>query len=193
MLVDLSQYTNSWYSPGRSRSLQGLWFLIGLPLLRASWIPFSGLRRALLLLFGAKIGRGVIIKPGVRVKYPWNLETGDHCWIGEDVWIDNLAPVQIGANVCISQGAYLCTGNHDWSDPKFGLILSPIVILDGVWIGAKAVICPGAELGMGAVATAGCVVTKRLSAYTVYAGNPATALKPRAIRTAEKYTPSQDG
>jgi putative colanic acid biosynthesis acetyltransferase WcaF len=169
--------------------MQGLWFLVGLPLLRASWIPFSGMRRELLCLFGAKISRGVIIKPGVRVKYPWRLQVGEHCWIGEDVWIDNLARVEIGANVCISQGAYLCTGNHDWSDPAFGLLIRPIVIREGGWVGAKATICPGVEMGPGAVAAAGSVVTERLEPYTVYAGNPAKVWKTRIIRTPEEIAP----
>jgi putative colanic acid biosynthesis acetyltransferase WcaF len=185
MNVDLSRYSNSWYSPGRKRWVQGLWFLAGLPVLRASWIPSSWIRHKVLSLFGAKIGCGVIIKPGVRVKYPWHLEVGDYSWIGEDVWIDNLALVQIGRNVCISQGAYLCTGNHNWSDPAFGLIVSSIVIQDGAWVGAKAVICPGIEIGPGAVASAGSVVTQHLESHTIYAGNPAVPVKPRVIRPAE--------
>ena len=69
-----------------------------------------------------------MVKPGVRVKYPWRLRVGDHAWLGEDCWIDNLADVQIGAHACISQAAYLCTGNHDWADPAFALILGPITI-----------------------------------------------------------------
>jgi putative colanic acid biosynthesis acetyltransferase WcaF len=126
-MIELSRFDNSWYSPGRSRAAQALWFFLGAPLLRSSVIPFAGFRRRVLRLFGARIGANVIIKPGVRVKYPWRLFLGDHSWVGEDCWIDNLADVTIGSNVCISQGAYLCTGNHDWSDPAFGLIVRPIV------------------------------------------------------------------
>ena|ERR1039457_5351850 len=190
MPVDLSRYTNAWCSPGRSRWVQALWFFLGLPVLRASWIPFSEVRRRILRLFGAKIGRGVVIKPGVRVKYPWLLEIGDHSWIGEDAWIDNLASVQIGANVCISQGVYLCTGNHDWGDPAFGLTVSPIVIREDAWVGAKAIICPGVKMGAGAVAAAGSVVTKRLEPYTIYSGNPAEAVKTRVMRIPEGTTRS---
>src|ERR1035437_8235323 len=185
MPVDLSRYTNAWYSPGRSRWVQAVWFFLGQPVLRASWIPFSGVRRRILRLFGARIGRGVVIKPGVRVKYPWLLEIGDDSWIGEDAWIDNLALVQIGANVCLSQGAYLCTGNHDWSDPAFGLMVRPIVIGDGVWVGAKAIVGPGVEIGAGAVAAAGSVVTGHLASDTIYSGNPAVAVKTRVMRTGE--------
>lgn len=184
MPVDLSQYQNSWYSPGRPVWLRALWFFAGLPLLRASWMPSSRVRRQLLRAFGAGVGRGVVIKPGVRVKYPWLLDIGEHCWIGEDAWIDNPGPVRLEKNVCLSQGVYICTGNHDWSDPAFGLKLGPIVIREGAWIGARALICPGVEVGQGAVAGAGSVVTKNLEPDTIYAGNPAAAVRARVIRNA---------
>ena len=181
-LVNLGRYDNSWYSPGRSRIVQALWFFLGLPVLRSPWLPSSGMRLTLLRVFGAKIGVQVVIKPGTRVKYPWFLEIGDSTWVGEDVWIDNLTSVGIGSNVCISQGAYLCTGNHDWSDPAFGLIVKGIVVQDGAWIGAKAVICPGIEIAECAVIAAGSVVTKNAEAYTIYAGNPAARIKAREFR-----------
>ena len=193
MQVDLSRYDNSCYTPGRSPWIQALWFFVGLPVLRASWIPFSGLRVWLLRLFGARVGKGAVIKPGVRVKYPWRLEIGNHCWIGEDSWIDNLAAVAIGSNVCISQGAYLCTGNHDWTDSGFALITRPIFIQDGAWVGAKALICPGTSIGAGAVASAGCVASGRLEPYTIYSGNPATPIKHRIIRESEEMVPAAYG
>jgi putative colanic acid biosynthesis acetyltransferase WcaF len=181
MQIDLAKFNNTWYRPGRSPFVQAAWFFIGLPLLRCSIIPSSVLRVHLLRAFGASIGRGVIIKPGVRVKYPWLLGIGDHSWLGEDCWIDNLALVQIGNNVCVSQGAYLCTGNHDWSDPAFGLIVRPITLADGSWVGAKAVICPGVELEENAIAAAGGVVTLSIPAGEIHAGNPAKLVRHRAI------------
>ncbi len=180
-MTDLSQFDNSWYSPGRSRLAQVLWFFLGLLLLRCSVLPSSALRRWLLRLFGATVGCGVVIKPGVRVKYPWRLSVGDHSWIGEDCWIDNLDDVNIGANVCISQGAYMCTGNHNWSDPAFALITEPITIQDGAWVGARAVVAPGVNLGRCAVAAAGSVVTKDIPAYEIHAGNPARFVRHREI------------
>ena len=97
----------------------------------SSSIPGSAHRCFLLRAFGAKIGRGVNIKPRVKVKFPWRLIVGNHSWIGEAVWIDNLAEVEIGANCCVSQGAYLCTGSHDWNSRKFTLITKPIRVEDG--------------------------------------------------------------
>ena len=150
-----------------------LWYCLGSCLLRSGWLPFTSLKIACLRLFGTKIGSNVVIKPGVRVKYPWKLEIGDHSWIGEDVWIDNLDRVKIGKNVCISQGVYLCTGNHDWSDPAFGLRTAPIVIEDQCWLAAKSVVGPGVTIRQGAVLALGGVTTKLLDPMRVYAGNPA--------------------
>jgi putative colanic acid biosynthesis acetyltransferase WcaF len=122
-----------------------------------------------------------VIKPGVRVKYPWRLTVGAAAWLGEDVWIDNLADVEIGSNACVSQGAYLCTGNHDWSDQTFGLIVKSIRIRDGAWVGAKSVVCPGVEIGECAIAAAGSVVTRSIPPYEIHAGNPARFIRHRTI------------
>lgn len=181
--VALSTFNNNWYDPGRSPIVRSLWFFIGLPLLRCSVNPSSRIRASLLRLFGAKIGRGVVLKPGVRVKYPWRLTIGDHTWIGEDCWIDNLGQVNIGANCCVSQGVYLCTGNHDWSDPAFGLLVTTIEIEDGAWVGAKAVVGPGCTIGANAVVIAGSVITKAVPPDEIHGGNPARFLKHRVLRT----------
>ena len=59
----------------------------------------------ILKIFGARIyGWQIVIKPNVKIKYPWFLKIGDGSWIGEKVWIDNLCSVNIEENVCISQG-----------------------------------------------------------------------------------------
>ena len=178
--VNLAAFDNRWYHPGRPRLLQALWFFLGLPLLRSRLIPCSAPRRLLLSAFGARVGAGAVIKPGVRVKYPWLLAVGNHSWIGEETWIDNLAPVTIGDNVCVSQGAYLCTGNHDWSDPSFGLIVRPIALRHGAWVGARSLIGPGVTLGECAVAAAGSVVTRDIPPFHVHAGDTAgfTRIRP---------------
>ena len=178
-IPDLSQFRNCWYRSGRTRATEALWFLLGLPVLRSGVIPFSSVRRSLLRLFGAKIGTGVVIKPGVRVKYPWLLSIGTQSWIGEDAWIDNLAFVSIGANVCVSQGAYLCTGNHDWSDLAFGLVVKPIAIEDGCWVGARSLICPGTVMETGAIAAAGSVLRGTIPAFEIHGGNPAKFIRRR--------------
>ena len=181
MKPNLSVFDNSWYHAGRSIFVQAAWFFLGLPLMRCAVLPGSGVRAHVLRLFGSMLGKGVVIKPGVRVKYPWLLTVGDHCWIGEDVWIDNIALVNLGSNVCISQGAYLCTGNHDWSDPAFALKPKPIELRDGSWVAARSVICPGVTVGECAIAAAGSVVTNSIPAYEIYSGNPARYLRKRVF------------
>ena len=180
--MQLSTYNNTWYQPGRSLWWQLAWFFLGAPILRSLLLPFSDLRVRLLRLFGAKIGRGVVIKPGVRVKYPWLLDVGSNSWIGEDCWIDNLAEVVIGSNACLSQGSYLCTGNHDWSDPSFSLIVKRIEIKDGAWVGARAMVCPGVTVEECSVVAAGSIVSRTIPRYEIHAGNPAVFAKRRVMR-----------
>ncbi len=190
--VELQHYNNAWYRPGRSRVGQAAWFFLGLPLLRSRLIPSSALRVSLLRLFGAAVGEGVVIKPGVHIKYPWHLHVGDHCWLGEECWIDNLTTVRLGTSVCVSQGVYLCTGNHDWKDPAFGLMVAPIVLGDGAWAGARSVLMPGVTLGTGAVAAAGSVVSRDIPAWEIHAGNPAQFAKQRVLRTQEVPAPEAE-
>lgn len=125
-----------------------------------SWIPGSAHRRMFLRAFGASLGRGVVLKPGLRVKFPWRLRVGDHTWLGEDVWIDNLSMVDIGSNCCISQGAYFCTGSHNWRLPGFNLVVKDISIEDDVWICARASVAPGVRVGQGSIVSFGAVVTR---------------------------------
>ncbi|MEH6518290.1 MAG: WcaF family extracellular polysaccharide biosynthesis acetyltransferase [Halioglobus sp.] len=169
---------------GRSRLLEFAW-LVTQALLVSSFHPFSWLRIKALTLFGAQIGAGVVIKPGVRVKFPWKLKIGDHTWIGEAVWIDNLANVAIGSHCCISQGTYLCTGSHDWSLPTFDLIVKTIELKDGTWLGAFSKVAPGVVAEEDAVLTMGSVATSNLDAMMVYSGNPAKAIKKRSIDSTE--------
>lgn len=183
MKTQLSTYNNDWYQPGRSSIVRLLWLLTSAFLVQCSWNPISSVRVVLLRLFGAKIGKGVVIKPGVQVKYPWYLSIGDYCWIGEHVWIDNLTQVTIGKDVCLSQGAFLLTGNHDYKKSTFDLMVKPIVLEEGVWIGAKAIVCPGVICRSHAVVTAGSVVRSELQAYSINSGNPAIFIKERVFQT----------
>ncbi len=182
--IQLSRYDNSWYDSGGSFLRRAFWFFCGQPVLRAAWIPSSRLRVGLLRAFGARIGEGVVIKPSVDVKYPWHLVIGNDCWIGEHCWIDNLTTVRLGNDVCVSQGAYFCTGNHNWSDPAFGLMMAPIQLGDGAWAGAKCILTPGAVLEAGAIAAAGSVISGTVPQFEIYAGNPARFVRRREIKAA---------
>lgn len=176
----LDQFNNSDFQRGRPAWLEAAWLFLQ-ALLVYTWLPGSRHRVLLLRLFGARIGRGVVLKPGLRVKFPWRLSIGEHSWIGEDVWIDNLGEVSIGRHCCISQGVYLCTGSHDWKKTTFDLMVKPITIEDGVWIAAKSAVGPGVRIGTGAVLGLASVATKDMDKNTIWQGNPAKLLRERSI------------
>lgn len=177
----LDQYTLGTYTPGAPYWKQLLWYFIGSPLVTAPWLPLSALKVQILRCFGSQIGQGVRIKPSVRIKFPWRLIIGDHVWIGENVWIDNLAIVTIESHVCLSQGVYLCTGNHDWQHPDFQLRTAPILIEEGSWLAAQCVVAPGVTIGKGAVLALGSVANQSLKPMMIYVGNPAQPLKRRSV------------
>ncbi|HTF20498.1 MAG TPA: WcaF family extracellular polysaccharide biosynthesis acetyltransferase [Chryseolinea sp.] len=179
--TDLSKFSVGDYKAGpRLKSL--VWYFVNYYFFAASF-PWPGkLKTILLKLFGARVGKGLVIKPRVRIKNPWRLTIGDNCWFGEDVWIDNLANVTIGHNVCLSQGAMLLTGNHDYTLSDFPYRLGQIVLEDGVWIGAKSVVCPGVVCKTHALLTVNSVATKALEAWSIYSGNPAVFQRMRVMK-----------
>ena len=184
---DLASYRGG-LDRGRPAFVEALWMVLS-ALFVASFVPGSRHRRWLLALFGARIGRGVVVKPGVRVKFPWRLAVGDHSWLGEGAWIDNIVPVTIGAHACLSQGVYLCTGNHDWSRPGFDLRAAPITVADGAWIGARAVVGPGVAVGRGAIVALGAVAMRNLAEREILAAVAATAPQRRTIRPPDPGAP----
>ena len=101
---------------------------------------------------------------------------GEACWLAEDAWLDNLAPITLGDRVCISQGTYLCTGNHDFRSPGFELRLGPITIGSDAWIAACAVLAPGTNVGPGAVVALGAVVSGTIEPGSIVRGNPAVVV-----------------
>lgn len=179
--TDLSQFNNDFYNPGGSPLKRALWFVINAIFLICPLFPFSNIKIFWLRVFGAKIGPGVVIKPAVNIKYPWNLQLGKNVWIGEKVWIDNLAKVHIKHNVCISQGAFLLCGNHNYKKETFDLVVAEILLEEGVWIGAKSVICPGVTCKSHSVLTVGSVAAKDLEPYSIYQGNPAVKIRDRVL------------
>jgi putative colanic acid biosynthesis acetyltransferase WcaF len=177
--MDLAHYQKPALLGDRGRGWKIAWYLCSLVLFQSGLVLPSALRAAVLRAFGARVGKGLVMRAHITVKYPWFLEIGDHVWIGEGVWIDNHCEVRLGGDVCVSQGAYLFTGNHDYAAPSFAFFCRPIAVEDGVWIGARALVCPGAHLRAGVVLAAGSVFHARSEPGMVYAGNPAIAVKPR--------------
>ncbi len=178
--TNLSSFNNSWYKNGASAMANIIWYFVSAAFFKSAF-PVNKVKVLLLKMFRARVGENIIIKPHVNIKYPWRLNIGNNVWIGEHVWIDNLADVCIEDNVCISQGAMLLCGNHDYKKPTFDLIIGNITLKQGSWIGAKAVVCPGVIVGNHAVLSVGSVATKNMNDYTIYQGNPAQAVKERII------------
>jgi putative colanic acid biosynthesis acetyltransferase WcaF len=169
-------------SPGFSRKLRyALWLLIS-NIFFLTNIPYPNYIKVFILkLFGSKIGNKVVIKPWVKIKFPWMLTLGNAVWLGESVWIDNISEVKIGNNVCISQGALLITGNHNYSSKLFELNSKPIKIEDGVWICAKTIVIGGVTIHSHAVLAINSMVSCDLPSYSIYSGNPAIFIKKRII------------
>ncbi|MFN4854568.1 MAG: WcaF family extracellular polysaccharide biosynthesis acetyltransferase [Bacteroidota bacterium] len=180
----LDLFKNPEYNPGAAWPKRIFWFYVNACIFKTSLLPSSSFKTFLLRVFGARVGKGVVIKPCVNIKYPWKLRIGDHCWIGEEVWIDNLDEVTLHNHVCISQGAFLLCGNHNYKKTGFDLVTAPITLESGAWAGAKTVICPGVIMHTESVLTAGSVATKSLDAFGIYGGNPAVKLRDRLIEEA---------
>jgi putative colanic acid biosynthesis acetyltransferase WcaF len=178
--VDLSTYRKNHRASVLVR--RALWECVQFPFWPVRPRALSPLRVALLRLFGAKVGKNVLICGGVRVHVPWNLEVGDYVAIGDRVEIYNLAPIRIGAHAVISQDAYLCGSTHDYTRTDFPLYSLPITIGAQAWVAAGAFLSPGVVLGEGSVVGARSVVTKDVPAWTVAAGNPCQVLKRRELR-----------
>ena len=176
--MQLSTFRNDDFDRGASR-LKELAWLIASELLVSGPFPGSRWRASILRAFGAKIAYGVVFKARVRIKFPWRLHVGANSWIGEGVWIDNLAPVRIGHDVCISQDAYLCTGNHDWSSRSFDLLTAGITIEDHCWVCARGVVAPGTHMHAGAILGLASLGQGQMCGWTIYATGKATEKGPR--------------
>ena len=155
-----------------------LWAVFARPLPRSVG---KGWKNFLLRLFGAKIARTAHVYSSAKVYYPPNLTMGEYSCLASDVDCYNVAPIIIGNNVTISQGAYLCTASHDISDPLNHLITAPIKIEDQAWVAAKAYIGMGVTIGQGAVVGATASVYKDVEPWTVVGGNPAKEISKRKL------------
>lgn len=177
--IQLNLYNQEGYSRGRSGAVVLLWWLVQATLFRCSPQPMYGFRRFLLRLFGARVGRGVKVRPSVTITYPWKVSIGDHSWIGDRAELYSLERIEIGAHCVVSQRSYLCTGSHDAGDVAFSLVVKPIVIEDGAWVASDAFLYPGVTVGAMAVVAARSTVLKDVPAGEIHAGSPAKYLKER--------------
>lgn len=155
----------------------GIWFFVQHLFFKSPVLP-SNFRRLLLRLFGASVGSGVLIRRGVRVHFPWNLEIGDDCWIGEEVWFINHEKITIGSNVCISQRSMICSGGHDYRSASLRYAHRRVVIKDGAWVCLDAKVLPGVTIGECSVISAGEIVRKSLPDYSMLVGGQVRPIDP---------------
>jgi putative colanic acid biosynthesis acetyltransferase WcaF len=167
------------FDRGRPAWFFALWYFVK-RVFFLSALPWpSSFKSWLLRLFGAEVGRDVYWKPRVNIHIPWKLKVGDHTWVGEEVSIMNFAPVSVGAHCCLSQRCLLCSGNHDYRSANMRYRHAPIVLGDGVWIGAGAFVGPGVTVGTDAVITAMSLVSHSVEGGMVYAGQPCKPMRRR--------------
>lgn len=162
-----------------------LWWAVQATLFRWSPQVMYRWRAFLLRLFGAKIGKNVVIRPSVKITYPWKLTLGDYAWVGDDAVLYTLGDISVGSHSVISQKSYLCTGSHDYASQYFDINATPIVIGDKCWLATDVFVAPGVTIGNGTVVGARSSVFKSLPANVICRGNPAVVLRERI----EKVTP----
>ncbi len=149
-VIDLSKAPGASEALHKPKWLTYSWSLMELVFVSNRLQISSRLRAWALRRYGATIGHGVVLRPRLRVKSPWNLEIGDRCWIGDGVWFHNRDRITVGSDVSISQETYLTTGAHAFRT-DMALITNPIVIEDGVWLTSRCVVLGGAHIGRSAV------------------------------------------
>ena len=164
---------------GKNAFIVQLWWIVQGTLFRMSPQFLYGFRRFLLRLFGAKIGKNVIIRSTVRTTYPWKVSIGDYSWIGDDVVLYSLGEIEIGKNVVVSQKSYLCTGSHDYLKEAFPIFAKKINIEDECWLATDVFVAPGIIIKKGTVVGARSSVYNDLPANKMCIGNPAKVINNR--------------
>jgi len=164
---------------GRSTIIVQLWWMTDFFLFRLSPQIMYGWRRFLLRLFGAKIGKNVILRSNVIITYPWKVSIGDYSWIGDNVELYSLGEIEIGSNVVISQRSYLCSASHDYTNEKFSIWDKKIIIHNECWLATDVYVAPGVIIGKGTVVGARSSVFQDLPAGKVCIGTPAKVIKDR--------------
>lgn len=164
---------------GRSAITVQLWWIVQSSLF--AWSPqfIYSWRNFLLRCFGAKIGSNVIIRPSVKITYPWKLTIGNNSWLGDNVELYTLGEVEIGDDVVISQRSYICTGSHDYKKETFDIFAKKIVIRDQAWLGTDVFVAPGIEIGKAAVIGSRSSVYKNMPEEMICIGSPARPIHHR--------------
>ena len=166
---------------GRSKYIVQRWWVVNATLFK--WSPqfLFAWRRFLLRLFGAEIGKDVLIRSTVKITYPWKLKVGDHTWIGDECVLYNLGEITIGKHVAIAHKVYFNTGGHEYDKVTFDIFSKPITIEDECWLTNDVYLAPGVHIGKGTIVGARSSVLKSLPGAKICVGTPALPIKDRII------------
>ena len=167
---------------GRSKIYVQFWWLVQSTLFAMSPQAMYGWRAWLLRWFGARIGRSAIIRPSVKIPYPWKLSIGDHCHIGDEVQLYTYGEIEIGDCAVVSQRSYICAGSHDYTSPSFDLLAKKVVIEAEAWLATDVFVAPGVTIGRGAVIGARSSVFKDVPPGTISVGTPANVMGQRTMK-----------
>ena len=179
--VNLSEFDKSGLERGRSRGVEIAWWLARVSIVQTRFPWPSIFRKAVLTLFGAKVGKNFYCRPELAVHFPWKLEIGDNVWLGERTVLHNIEHIYIGSNTALGHEVFITSGGHDVRSRLFSYKNQEVHVGDQVWIGSRATILAGVQIGQGTVVAAGSVVTKPTEAWSIYGGVPARKLRARSL------------
>ena len=165
---------------GRSAITVQFWWLVQSIFFKLSPQIMYGWRRFLLRCFGAKIGKGVVIRPSAQITYPWKVTIGNNSWIGDDVVLYSLGEIEIGSNTVISQRSYICAGSHEYNSRSFEIYSKKISIGDKCWLATDVYVAPDVSIGDSTIVGARSSVFKDLPSNKICKGNPAKPYKDRS-------------
>lgn len=128
----------------------------------------------------ASLGAGSLINPTLKCDYGFNISIGKNSFLNFDCVLLDCNRIDIGDDVQFGPGVHIYTATHPMNAAvrRSGQELAkPVSIASGVWIGGRAVVCPGVSIGESTVVGAGSVVTRDLPANVFAAGNPCKVIK----------------
>lgn len=146
---------------------------------------FRRWRIFLLNAFGANVSYGANVYSSCKIWAPWNLTMEKGSCLGPYTICYNQAMVTLEEDACLSQYSYLCTAGHEsdkMNTADAGLIIAPITLKKGSWVGTRAFIGMGVVVGENAIVGATASVFKDVESMTVVGGNPAKFIKKREIK-----------
>jgi acetyltransferase-like isoleucine patch superfamily enzyme len=113
-----------------------------------------------------------------------SIEIGDNCSINPFCTLYGYGGLKIGNDVRIATGCAIVPQSHIVPSGTGSLVGTGyagkgIRIHDNVWLGSRAVVLDGVEIGEGAVVGAGAVVTDSILAGVIVGGVPARIIRER--------------